>query len=440
MSNQLNRRILLIDDLTAIHDDFRKILCGATNNAALNEAEGLLFGDTAVTDGDTGFELDCASQGQVGLAMVQTALNAGRPYALAFVDMRMPPGWDGLETIGHLWQAAPDLQVVICTAHSDHSWEEVTSTLEARDRLLILKKPFDTIEVRQMASALTEKWNLARSVEDRMHELQCRLIQSEKLASLGLMAAGVAHEINNPLAFLTSNFGVLEQYHDALFGMLDVHAGAMVSIADATVAARLSEECSRLGIDRLRADTPILMAQSRDGMQRVSRIVKSLMQFSRVDSGNGREMADLHAGIDSTLHIIASELNATAVVVKDYGQLPLVECQPMELNQVFLNLLVNAAQSMNGQRGKITIRTRVDHGHAVVEIADNGCGIPPDVMPRVFDPFFTTKPVGKGTGLGLSISHGIIRQHKGRIEVHSHPGQGTSFKVSLPLHAPEHEA
>ena len=436
MHKQANRRILLIDDLAAIHDDFRKILCGDAGNVALDAAEALLFGEQAAREAGPAFTLDCASQGQEGLALVQAALQAGRPYALAFVDMRMPPGWDGLETIGHLWQADPALQVVICTAHSDHSWEEVTTTLDAHDRLLILKKPFDAIEVRQMASALTEKWNLARSAECRLDELQCRLLQSEKLASLGLLAAGVAHEINNPLAFLASNFGVLETYHEALFCMLDACEAALGAQGDAGLVAQLERDQARLGIRRLRADTPLLMAQSRDGMQRVSRIVKSLKDFSRVESGNSWEKADLHAGIESTLHIIAAQLRAAGAVVKEYGQLPLVECQPMELNQVFLNLLVNAAQAAGaGGKGAITIRTRMEGGHAVVEIADNGCGIPSDVLPRIFDPFFTTKPIGKGTGLGLSISHGIVRRHDGRIEVESQPDRGTRFSVYLPLQA-----
>ncbi|MFH1749259.1 MAG: response regulator [Planctomycetota bacterium] len=190
--NDKNRRILLIDDNEAIHADVRKLLgAGQAHAAGLDEVEATLFGDIAVNERANGFEIDSAYQGQEGLEMVRQALRAGRSYALAFVDIRMPPGWDGITTIARLWQEDPHLEVVICTAHADYTWETMVQTLGETDHLLILKKPFDNIEVRQLASALCEKWNLAcqvrRTVDDleeavaeRTRELQERKEQLEQ--------------------------------------------------------------------------------------------------------------------------------------------------------------------------------------------------------------------------------------------------------------------
>jgi len=243
-----NRRILLVDDMPAIHEDFRKILAPqSSTKSALDAAKAALFGDEPVATTAT-FDLDSAYQGAEALAKVEASLLAGKPYALAFVDMRMPPGWDGVETIEHLWKADPKLQVVICTAYSDTSWEDVLQRLDARDRLLILKKPFDNIEVRQLACALTAKWemtqqaalqidHLEEAVKERTRklsqanadlqaemserkQLQAQLVQNEKLASIGQLAAGVAHEINNPIGYIFSNFSTLETYLGSLFEML----------------------------------------------------------------------------------------------------------------------------------------------------------------------------------------------------------------------------
>ena len=176
-----NRRVLLIDDMPTIHEDFRKILLPAASaKSALAAAEAALFGDAppaAASPAGPGFELDSAYQGQEGLARLQQARAAGRPYALAFVDMRMPPGWDGVETIARLWDEDPELQVVICTAFADTSWDEVLTRLEARDRLLILKKPFDAIEVLQLANALCAKWNAVKQVRRHVDELEARVAE-----------------------------------------------------------------------------------------------------------------------------------------------------------------------------------------------------------------------------------------------------------------------
>jgi signal transduction histidine kinase len=178
------------------------------------------------------------------------------------------------------------------------------------------------------------------------------------------------------------------------------------------------------------------MSESRDGIQRVRKIVQDLKDFSRVDARQEWEWANLHAGIDSTLNIVNNEIKYKADVVKQYAVLPDVQCLPSELNQVFMNLLVNAAHAITADRGTITVRTGCAGDEAWVEVADNGCGIPPENLKRVFDPFFTTKPVGKGTGLGLSLSYGIVKKHGGRLEVESEPGRGTCFRMTLPVKRP----
>jgi len=436
-----NRRILLVDDMPAIHEDFRKILVPQPVHAGLEAAEAALFGDAppAAVAAPSPFDLDSAHQGQDALTRVEASLAAGRPYALAFVDMRMPPGWDGVETIERLWQADPRLQVVICTAYADTSWDEVLSTLDVRDRLLILKKPFDAIEVRQLANMLTAKWQMtedatAQLTAERQH-LQEQLVQSEKLASIGQLAAGVAHEINNPIGYIFSNFGTLEDYLGKLFAMLAAYEAAEGHVGAVEVAARLRRLRDEVELDFLKEDIPVLMRESRQGIVRVRQIVQDLKDFSRVDSTQEFQRADLHHGIDSTLNVVANEVKYKADVVKEYGELPDVECLPSQINQVVMNLVVNAAQAMGDARGRILIRTGVaaDRENVWVEVADTGSGMSPDTLKRIFEPFFTTKPVGKGTGLGLSLSYGIVQKHNGRIDVDSVPGQGTTFRVTLPV-------
>jgi signal transduction histidine kinase len=267
-------------------------------------------------------------------------------------------------------------------------------------------------------------------------QLQSQLVQSDKLASIGQLAAGVAHEINNPIGYIFSNFSTLEGYLDKLFDMLASYESAEPSVSAPDVAARLREQRERVELGFLKDDIPVLLRESKQGIARVRQIVQDLKDFSRVDSAQDFEWANLHRGIDSTLNVVASEIKYKADVVKEYGTLPDIECLPSQINQVVMNLLVNAAQSIGEQRGLITIRTGADAEWVWLEVADTGSGIAPDTLERIFDPFFTTKPVGKGTGLGLSLSYGIVQKHHGRIDVDSVVGRGTTFRVTLPIHSP----
>jgi signal transduction histidine kinase len=208
-------------------------------------------------------------------------------------------------------------------------------------------------------------------------------------------------------------------------------------IADADVARGIADLREQVDLAFLQEDILALMAESRDGIERVRKIVQDLKDFSRVDAHQQWQWADLHQGIDSTLNIVNNEVKYKADIVKEYGAIPEVECLPSQINQVIMNIVVNGAQAIEGRRGRITIRTGASGGNVWIEIADNGCGIPQAIQSRIFDPFFTTKPIGTGTGLGLSLSYGIIQKHRGRIDMQSEEGVGTTFRIELPIRQPD---
>jgi signal transduction histidine kinase len=417
------RRILVVDDNPAIHQDFRKILAttGGGDLAELDEMESVLFGEPQAWVSPTVFELDSAPNGEEAVRLVAEAVREGRPYAMAFVDIRMPPGIDGVETTLRLWREEPDLQVVLCSAYSDYSWEDLARKLGTCERLLILRKPFDNIEVRQMAHALCEKWELLRAsrrrqedlelaVAERTRELEAanaRLMHAQKLEALGRMSAGLAHEVNNPLAYVLSNLRHIEMQ------------------LDKRGETELKDAC-------------------RDaifGAERIERIVQDVRIFARMEEP-AREQVDVRRVVEGSISLASEALRSGIRLVRDFQEVPPVWGSEHGLGQVFLNLLVNAAHALAGATPEpsihVGIRQRAD-GQVGVVVRDNGCGISPEHMSRLFEPFFTTKPVGKGTGLGLSICHGIVTRHGGDITVDSAPGQGTAFEVLLPTASPEAE-
>ena len=275
----------------------------------------------------------------------------------------------------------------------------------------------------------------------KLRRAQDQLLQSEKLASIGQLAAGVAHEINNPVGYVFSNFGTLQRYLGDLFRMPSAYEAAEAGLAGTPVAAELAALRKELDLDYLKQDVPLLMAESCEGIVRVRKIVQDLKDFSHADTSQEWEWTDLHRGLDSTLNIVNNEIKYRADVVRHYGTLPAVQCLASELNQVFMNLLVNAAHAIpagpGASRGSIQLRTGAEGDEVWVEVEDNGCGIPRENLSRIFDPFFTTKPVGQGTGLGLSLAYGIVQKHHGRLEVDSEPGRGTRFRITLPVQQPQ---
>jgi signal transduction histidine kinase len=529
---QPNRRILIVDDNRAIHDDFRKILQGRAATE-ITELEAELFGGEQLPS--VAFELTSAYQGERGVELVREACAADRPFALAIVDMRMPPGIDGLQTISRMWEIDGDLQVVICTAFSDASWHDIVQRFGPTDRLLILKKPFDLAEVCQLALALTEKWQLAHQARTRMAELvqsraelaaslalaravqeatldgllvvgpdrkvstanrrflemwklppevlatsegggllaavldqlvapeevvarvahlndhpdetgsdELRLkdgriferwtgpvrsatgepggrlwwfrdvterrrfeldraVVTERLAAMGRLAAGVGHEINNPLTYALAN---------------------LEALLESTEAPESPLPMSDI-VERLR--------EAHDGLGRIRVIVRDLQTLARSDEAHSE--LELKQVVDQAIQIAGAELRHRAPIVRRYQTVPPLHGSRTRLGQVFLNLIVNAAQAIpEGQAGQNRIEVSIRNaGQAsVVEVTDTGTGIAPEHLERIFDPFFTTKDIGAGTGLGLSISREIVAGHRGTLSCKSTPGRGTTMTVTLP--------
>jgi signal transduction histidine kinase len=283
---------------------------------------------------------------------------------------------------------------------------------------------------RQLLTRVTE----LRETNERLAEAQNKLLQQEKMASIGQLAAGVAHEINNPVGFVNSNLNTLRQNVDDLMRLVQAQAEALEAADPA-----LGEKPRRLGeeidITYLREDLPVLLAECAEGLDRVRKIVQDLKDFSRVDNLDW-QAADLISGLESTLNVVRHEVRYRADVVRKIEPLPLVQCLPAQINQVFMNLIVNAAQAIENH-GTITLSSGVVDGWVWVQVDDTGCGMSEDVRRRIFEPFFTTKDVGKGTGLGLSLSFSIIDKHGGQIQVRSVPGEGSSFRVWLPVDGPK---
>lgn len=291
--------------------------------------------------------------------------------------------------------------------------EERTAELSEANRHL-------TSEIEERRRVEGEQRILIKKLETAHNQL----LQSEKMAAIGQLAAGVAHEINNPISFVNSNLGTLHGYVDNLLRRVDAYA-----VKDHAAAQRVQQE---IDLAYLRQDVASLLSESKEGIGRVKRIVQDLKDFSNVDRAEWQR-TDLNQGLESTLNLLGSMVKDKAEVVKEYGVLPQVHCRTSQINQVFMNLLINAVQAMDGH-GTITLRTLAEGDGVRVEIADSGRGIPPENLKHIFEPFFTTQPVGSGTGLGLSVAYSIIvEQHKGKIEVASEAGKGTTFRIWLPL-------
>jgi signal transduction histidine kinase len=271
---------------------------------------------------------------------------------------------------------------------------------------------------------------------EQLERARNQLIQSEKMAAIGQLAAGVAHEINNPIGYVNSNLSMLENYASSMGRYCDAIGDAKPQLPEAE-RERLGELEQEIDLAYLRQDLDSLIAESREGIARVRKIVADLKDFARQDRGEWEE-ADVNVLLDSALNIVHNELKYKTEVVRQFGQLPPIRCVGGQLEQVFVNLLVNAGQAIP-ERGTITVRSGTDEGgsHVWIEVEDTGIGIPEQNLAQLFDPFFTTKPVGKGTGLGLSISYGIVQHHGGDIQVESEAGHGCLFRVVLPVAGPE---
>lgn len=291
----------------------------------------------------------------------------------------------------------------------------------------------DISERKASQSTLLKAFQDLDALNLRLEKAHGQLLQNEKLASVGQLAAGMAHEINNPIGFVSSNLSSLEKHMHALLRLLDHYATLEEdgSILPEKLASLRTLKKS-IEFDYLHDDVQDLLHESRQGVERVRKIVKSLKDFS--NEGNEYQWAevDLHHCLESTLDVLSREFDGRIELHRQYGTLPPVFCLASEVNQVLMSVLLNAAQAID-THGTITLRTLLEDGRAVIEIKDSGTGIAPDVLPHIFDPFFTTRPVGQGTGLGLSVAYGTIKRHGGDIQISSQPGQGTLVRIFLPI-------
>ena len=333
-----------------------------------------------------------------------------------------------------------------------HENEAAINKSLSRTRRALLEK---NLELEKRTFELEAEKKRLKEAYEKLNQMQSQLLQSEKLASLGQLAAGVAHELNNPIGFVNSNLGTLAEYVKDIKKLLEKYQKMARIIQVENPALRqaqggersrttegrkdkskeaLSQEIDELkkqiNLDFVLGDFDKIISESQDGTQRVKSIVQNLRDFSHVDKGEFK-FADINKGIESTLNIIWNEVKYKAEVIKEYGDIPQIECLPQQLNQVFMNLLLNAAQAI-ATHGQIRIKTYRESKNIIIEISDTGVGIPQENIPRIFETFFTTKDVGKGTGLGLSVAYGIVQKHNGRIEVESEVNKGTTFRVALP--------
>jgi two-component system NtrC family sensor kinase len=403
--------------------------------------------------GDAGFEVAIATDGE--RAIKQATIS--QPD-LILLDVMMP-GIDGFETCRRL-KAAPatsEIPIIFMTALSDTTDKVRGFNLGAVD---YVTKPFQEAELLVRVKTQLKLRNLQQSleqqVEQRTAELkaalqqvqqsQVQLVQSEKMAVLGQLVAGVAHEINNPINFIHGNLAHFQEYAEDMLSFMQLYQQH-----SANSAPELQTAAENLDLEFIQQDLPKTLASMKIGTQRICEIVRSLRNFSRIDESEFKAV-DIHEGINSTLLILQHRLKSKPEhpeiqVIRDYGQLPPVECYAGSLNQVFMNILANAIdalEELNTKRtyqenqdnpSQITIRTSViDHQWVEIAIADNGSGIPKEIQQRIFEPFFTTKPVGKGTGIGMSISHQITTEkHRGKLVCSSTPGKGAEFIIQIPI-------
>ncbi len=432
-----NRRLLIIDDNRAIHADFRKILDPEeADSAALDEAEAALFGGSSKAPAAPRFAMDSAFQGEEGFKMAKEAKEKGRPYAAAFIDVRMPPGWDGVETAARIWEADPDLQVVICTAYSDYSWEEMRERLGASDRLLILKKPFDHVEVQQLANTLTEKWNLLQRSRMKMRELD-RLARGR---TAELWAANEKLEAE------------VSQHRRTERELQRAKETAEAAVAARSVfLANMSHEIRTplngiIGMNDLLRGTA-LDAEQREYVEAVTlsgktllTLINDILDFSKIEAGKmifERIKFRLWDVVEQTMALYgdaAEEKNLKLETRAAPGLPELVRGDPTRLRQVITNLVNNAVKFTSGGSVSLSVRLEDETKEKATlrfEVRDTGIGIPEDIQQTLFQSFTqadgsTTRQYG-GTGLGLAICKRLVEMMGGQIGMASKPGEGSLF-------------
>lgn len=410
-----NRRILVIDDNVSVHSDFKSILVPADNEPArLKDLESALFGgkDKVERAPAFAFDVDYASQGQQGYEMAMEAVKAGRPYSLAFVDVRMPPGWDGIETAERIWAEYPDLQVVICTAYSDYSWGDILRRLGHSDQLLILKKPFDVPEVMQLALAMTEKWQLMRRTRAHLEEVEKKVL--EQTREFQEFAYAVSHDLQEPLR-------------------------KVIAFGD-----RLREKCAlQLGDDGLN-----YLTRMQDATLRMSALINDLLELSRVST---KARPPVPVNLNAIVSEVLSDLEV--LVEKTHGKvevgaLPTIDADPTQMRQLFQNLIGNALKFRKKDVApliKVTAEPVANPAsseaagvngdrHWRIKVQDNGIGFEEKHREKIFEVFqrLHSRSEYQGSGVGLALCRKIVARHNGSIAAEAAPAMGATFLITVP--------
>jgi len=367
------------------------------------------------------------------------------PFALVLSDMQMP-GLGGIELLRKIIERYPDTAVIMISG-LDRTQRVIDAIRVGASDYLI--KPCDLDVLRLCVDRALERRTLLRNARrykealenqnvelarrgTELERLQAQIVHTEKMASLGQLAAGVAHELNNPAGFIYSNIALLKDYIKRLERCLTFFDDEALPPA---AAERIREMKTEIGYDDILMDLDSILSDCHIGAERIRDIVQNLRLFSRLDEAELKPV-DLNEGIEATLRLLSMYYKSGRIRLRrDYGELPQVNCYAAQLNQVWMNLLVNAAQAIGEVEGEVRIKTRCEGENVIVSVSDTGAGIEPEHLKNIFDPFFTTKPVGEGTGLGLSISHGVIVRHGGAIVVDSTPARGTTFTITIPVDA-----
>jgi two-component system NtrC family sensor kinase len=384
---------------------------------------------------------ECVTAASADEALAHLAADS---FALVISDMMMP-GRNGVELLREVTSRYADTVVIMISGVDRSQRVRDALRLGAFDYLI---KPCDldvlsisverALEQRELQRTArkykvdleAQNAELSRSKAE-LERLQAQIVHSEKMASVGQLAAGIAHEINNPAGFIYGNMDMLQDYLAHLRKLLAVYDRQVMPPDVAQIVDSVKVD---INYERLMGDLSSMVADCVEGAERIRDIVQNLRLFSRLDEAEIKQI-DVHEGIDSTVRLLSRYYSSGRVMLRrDYGDLPPISCYAGQLNQVWMNLLVNAAQAV-GDEGEVSITSRLEDAWVVVTISDTGCGIPADQIHRIFDPFFTTKAVGEGTGLGLATSYGIIERHGGTIAVDSKIGAGTTFTVKIPIQA-----
>jgi len=408
-------RILVIDDDQDVWKAYRLVLNPDELSPDSSSAKiSQLLGDGETTERENGFSLSFACQGQEGYQLVAEAKEKD-PIAVAFVDIRMPPGWDGMETAVKIRGIDPDIELVIVTAYSDRSMEEIVRAVGSPDKLLFLRKPFDPEELQQMARALSSKWHLSREREKQQHAqrlLEQQLMHAQKMETIGTLAGGIAHDFNNILS--------------AIMGYTD------------------------LALMRTPENTPLQedLRQVRKAADRAADLVRQILTFSRRQQTESHPL-QVSLVVKEALKLLRASIPTTIDIRQEVTTQATVLADPTQIHQLIMNLCTNAFHAMGDRGGILGVsltevalsqspitanKIALPPGRYVrLMVSDTGNGMDTETMAKIFEPYFTTKEKGKGTGLGLAVVHGIVENHHGGIEVTSEPRQGTTFTVYLPM-------